>query len=83
MARLIKIGNSQGVRIAKPLVEQAELDRYELDLVLVDEGLLIRPIRPIRQNWEGAFLEMATEGGDAALLDEDAPNRFDEDGWAW
>lgn len=83
MARLIRIGNSQGIRIAKPLVEQGELDRYELELVLVDDGLLIRPIRPIRSGWKDAFREMAAQAGDAPLLNEETPNRFDEDEWAW
>jgi len=83
MARLIRIGNSQGIRIAKPLVEQAELDRHELELVLVDDGLLIRPIRPVRSGWKDAFREMKAQSGDAPLLDEEAPNRFDEDEWAW
>ncbi|HHQ48579.1 MAG TPA: AbrB/MazE/SpoVT family DNA-binding domain-containing protein [Acidobacteria bacterium] len=83
MTRLIRIGNSQGVRIAKPLVEQAGLDRHELELVLVDDGLLIRPIRPVRAGWEEAFREMAAGPGDDPLLDEETPNRFDEDAWEW
>ncbi len=83
MARLIKIGNSQGIRIAKPLVEQAGLARGELELVLVDDGLLIRPVRSVRSGWRDAFRTMAREAGDAPLLDEEAPNRFDRDEWVW
>ena len=32
MAHLVKIGNSQGIRIPKPLVEQAQLEGKELKL---------------------------------------------------
>ena len=43
MATLIKIGNSQGIRIPKPLVEQAQLENRELSLEVTQEGLLIKP----------------------------------------
>ncbi|NOZ94071.1 MAG: AbrB/MazE/SpoVT family DNA-binding domain-containing protein [Acidobacteria bacterium] len=82
MARLIRIGNSQGIRIAKPLVEQARLAGRELELLLVEEGLLIRPIRSARSGWREAFEEMAARAADAPPLDEDAPNRFDDE-WQW
>ena len=45
MATLIKIGNSQGIRIPKPLVEQAQLENRELSLEVTQEGLLIKPIK--------------------------------------
>ena len=43
MAHLIKIGNSQGIRIPKPLIEQAQLQGKELKFQLVAGGLLITP----------------------------------------
>jgi len=43
MTHLVKIGNSQGIRIPKPLVEQAQLEGKELKLQLVSNGLLISP----------------------------------------
>ena len=52
MARLVKIGNSQGIRIPKPLVEQAQLEGKELILQLIGDGLLISPEKQARAGWE-------------------------------
>jgi antitoxin MazE len=57
MTQLIKIGNSQGIRIPKPLVEQAQLDGKELKLQLVDGGLLIIPEKTARQGWKEAIAQ--------------------------
>lgn len=85
MPHLIKIGNSQGVRIPKPLLQQAKLENVELEFVLMDEGLLITPVheKP-RQDWEmrikQVLAEHADEGVDAEWLS--APLTDDED-WEW
>ena len=49
MTHLVKIGNSHGIRIPKPLIEQACLDGRELKLQLVDNGLLISPEKAVRE----------------------------------
>jgi antitoxin MazE len=55
MAHLIRIGNSQGVRIPKPIIEQADLEGKNLAFSIVDEGLLIKPERKAREGWTAAF----------------------------
>ena len=52
MAKIIKIGNSQGIRIPKPIVELANLENVELDFVVLDSGLLITPNKKARIGWE-------------------------------
>ena len=52
MTHIIKIGNSRGIRIPKPLIEQAKLEGKELDLQLVDNGLLITPKKEARDGWK-------------------------------
>jgi antitoxin MazE len=52
MAKIIKIGNSQGIRIPKPIVELANLENIELDFVVLDSGLLITPDKKARLGWE-------------------------------
>lgn len=85
MPQLIKIGNSQGVRIPKPLVQQAKLADTELEFVVVDDGLLIAPVheKP-RRNWEErirtALSAEADEGVDAEWLDADLTA---DEGWEW
>lgn len=55
MAHLIKIGNSQGIRIPQPLIKQANLQDKEFEIQVVDNGLLITPIKKIRKGWEEQF----------------------------
>ena len=76
---IVTIGNSQGVRIPKILLEQSKLKR-EVELEVCAEGILIRDARRARQDWDEAFKTMA-ENGDDALLDEATPTDFDEDEW--
>jgi len=52
MSALIAIGNSQGIRIPKPIIKQAHLEDSELELVVVEEGLLIKPVEKVnREGW--------------------------------
>jgi antitoxin MazE len=80
--RLIRIGNSQGVRIPKPLLRQAGIgDHVELE---VSEGQIsIRPARSVRAGWGEQFAGMRGAGDDA-LLDEGAPGgHWDAEEWEW
>jgi len=53
MTMLTKIGNSQGIRIPKPLIQQAHLENANLELEVLENGLLIKPISNIqRENWK-------------------------------
>ena len=51
MAKIIKIGNSQGIRIPKPIIALANLENIELDFVVLDSGLLITPEKKARVGW--------------------------------
>ncbi len=52
MAHLVKIGNSQGIRIPKPLIQQARLEGKELDIQVVNQGILVTPSKKPREGWE-------------------------------
>ena len=86
MTRLTAIGNSRGIRIPKPLIKQAKLEDRELELIVIDRGLLIRPIyKPSRTNWADNIkwvLEKNRDKKDEALLD-DFLNDSDLDDWTW
>ena len=52
MTMLTKIGNSQGIRIPKPLIQQAHLENVNLELEVLENGLLIKPINNTgRETW--------------------------------
>ena len=52
MAKIVKIGNSQGVRIPKPLISLANLENQELDFIVLDSGLLITSEKKSRVGWQ-------------------------------
>ncbi|HEX8844359.1 MAG TPA: AbrB/MazE/SpoVT family DNA-binding domain-containing protein [Pyrinomonadaceae bacterium] len=81
--RIVKIGNSQGVRIPKLLLERSNLVE-EVELEAEDNRIIIRSTKQPRQDWERAFQTMA-ERGDDALLDKDllTQTQWDEDEWQW
>jgi antitoxin MazE len=80
--RIVRIGNSQGIRIPKLLLEQTNLGG-EVELELQEDRIVIRPVSPVRQHWEEAFKAMA-ERSDDALLDGDVfiSTTWDEE-WEW
>jgi antitoxin MazE len=55
MAHLVKIGNSQGIRIPKPLIQQAHLEGKELDIQVVNQGILVTPSKKPREGWKKAI----------------------------
>ena len=80
---IVRIGNSQGIRIPKPLLEQTGL-QGEVEITAQDGSLVIRPLKQPREDWGAAFQEMAQRGDDA-LLDAAAPtlSTWDEEEWEW
>jgi len=79
--RIVRIGNSRGIRIPKPLLEQARL-REEVELEVLDNRLVISSPDHPRTGWEAAFRAMAAAGDDQ-LLDAPAPTTFDRTDWEW
>ncbi|MHB1225828.1 MAG: AbrB/MazE/SpoVT family DNA-binding domain-containing protein [Gemmatimonadaceae bacterium] len=80
-ARIVRIGNSQGIRIPKPLLEQAGLGE-EVELRVEGSRLVIESAARPRAGWAAAFAAMHSTGDDV-LLDEAAPTDFDRDEWVW
>jgi len=81
--RIVKIGNSHGIRIPKLLLDQADLGE-EVELELRGDQIVVRPAYRARHNWEDQFKAMA-EQGDDKLLDGDLviPTAWDEEEWEW
>lgn len=79
--RIVRIGNSQGVRLPRPLLEQAGLGE---DVVLrASPGrIVIEAARAPRAGWADAAKAMHAAGDDA-LLDAPTVTRFDIEDWEW
>jgi len=70
MAHLVKIGNSQGIRIPKPLILQAHLEGKELDIQVVNQGILVTPSRKPREGWEKTIETIIASKGSEATDNE-------------
>ncbi|HQU73192.1 MAG TPA: AbrB/MazE/SpoVT family DNA-binding domain-containing protein [Calditrichia bacterium] len=82
--RIVRIGNSQGIRIPKLIIEQlGKPDAVELEIK--NNQLIISPITTPRSGWGEAFERMAADG------DEQSPeisfpqidDPWQETEWTW
>ena len=80
-ARIIRIGNSRGLRLPKALIELAELSD-EVELRAEPGRLIVQAVREPRVGWADAARRMRAAGDDA-LLDQPTATRFDEEEWKW
>ena len=79
--RIIKIGNSQGIRIPKLLLEQSGMNG-EVEIDFDGDHLTIRSVAHPRAGWDEAFARMSANGDDV-MLDESVPTEWDETEWEW
>ena len=61
MAKIIQIGNSQGIRIPKPLIALANLEGKELEYVVMDSGLLKKKKKKVRVGWENDIDDLSID----------------------
>jgi antitoxin MazE len=81
--RIVRIGNSRGVRIPKPLLDLAGLaPDAEVELRASPQGLEIRPAARPRAGWAEAAAR-ARQAGQGQLLDAPTPTEFDTKEWTW
>ncbi len=81
--RVVRIGNSRGIRIPKVLLEQTGLPEV-VEISAEGDSLVIRPANRPRAGWAAAFQQMATRGDDG-LLDAAGPTvcNWDKTEWEW
>lgn len=79
--RIVRIGNSKGIRIPKTLFDKAQLPE-DVELHAKRGRLIVQAARHARSGWAEAAKRMHT-GGDDALLDEPPPAKFDREDWKW
>lgn len=79
--RIVKIGNSQGIRIPKLLLEQSGIGE-EVEIEVQDSYLILRAASRSRAGWEEEFAAMA-EQHDDALLDDAPVTEWDHQEWEW
>jgi antitoxin MazE len=79
--RIVKIGNSRGIRVPKILLDQAQLPD-EVELHAEPGRLVVQATRRPRAGWAKAAQAMRTRTHDG-LFDEPIATRFDREEWEW
>ena len=82
-ARVVKIGNSHGIRIPKLLLDQTGI-MDDVELEVENTQIIIRPISNPRPGWDDAFRTMAKSGHDTLIDGNDTiSNSWDDEDWQW
>jgi len=82
--KIVKIGNSRGIRIPKSFIDESGL-KSEVELEVTEGKIIIKPISKSRESWESAFHKMS-QNKDDVLLDSKELSRlstWDEEEWEW
>ena len=80
-ARIVRIGNSRGIRIPKVWLEQLRLGE-EVELSVEQDKLVVRRARVPREGWSEEFQRMAQRQDDR-MVDQPVAGRWDEEEWEW
>ena len=73
---IINVGNSKGILLSKTILEKYGFEE-KIELVMKQDHLELKPVKPPRQGWDEVFKEMHEKGEDR-LLDDDV---LDDDLW--
>jgi len=79
-AQIVRIGNSQGIRIPKVLLEESGISG-EVELEIAGEGILIRKVCKPRAGWDEAFRAFADADDDLSPVE--VSSDFDRKDWQW
>ena len=81
--KIIRIGNSKGIRLSKSLIEQYNM-KDEVLLEAKKNSIVIRPVENPRADWEKSFKKMRLRG-DNVLLDDgtELDSEWDQTEWQW
>lgn len=79
---IIRIGNSQGIRIPKILLEQSQLGP-EVELEVEEQKIVIRAATRPRQGWEEKMRLLAEQGDDHLAAELPAPTAWEQNEWQW
>ena len=81
--KVVQIGNSRGIRLPKPMLEQAGIDQ-EVEIEIQGNTLVLRPVRKsARQDWSRAFQMMAEHGDDQLLEGSEVRTDWERSEWEW
>jgi antitoxin MazE len=85
ITKIIKIGNSKGIRIPKYIFDKSTLKVEEFEIEVKDDKIILRPATKVRDNWDKAFQRMSKNEDDVLLNKEYLKNSSSggNEEWEW
>lgn len=84
ITKVIKIGNSRGIRIPKSIIDQSGIQN-EVELEVHEGKIIIKSLPDLRKSWSSTFKKMSKLKDDQ-MLDKDAlisQSSWDKEEWTW
>lgn len=81
-AQIVQIGNSQGLRIPKILLEESGI-KGEVELEIHADGILIRNVSKPRADWDKKFELLRDHDDDVPVAESQANSHFEAKEWQW
>lgn len=79
-AQIIQIGNSQGIRIPKAVLEETNISG-EVELEITPDGILIKNIKKPRGDWDAIFKSLSEIDDDLSV--RETSTDFAKKEWQW
>jgi antitoxin MazE len=79
-AQIIRIGNSQGIRIPKAILEQCHISNT-VEMTVENDKLILSAAK-VREGWAESFQEMAINHDDELIIEDTISSEYDEE-WEW
>lgn len=81
LVSVISIGNSKGIRIPKPILDQLQV-KDQLDLEINNSQIILKPIKNVpRDGWDESFAKMHDLNED--LLIDESVTDSEAFEWVW
>ncbi|MGH2632971.1 MAG: AbrB/MazE/SpoVT family DNA-binding domain-containing protein [Tepidiformaceae bacterium] len=80
--KLVRVGNSRGVRIPQVLLKESGLSD-EVDISVEDGAVILRPVSNARATWGSVFTRLGSAEPDPALDNDGLATMFDQEEWTW
>jgi antitoxin MazE len=79
-SRIVQVGNSQGIRLPKAMLELSGI-KDNIEIEVRDNQIVITAATKPRVGWHDAFAQMASDGDELEPLE--VKNSWDETEWNW
>jgi len=79
-AKVIRIGNSKGIRIPAYILKECNI-KEKIRLEVKDSKIIITPMDKPRKNWDKKFKEMKNNREDKLIISDNVG--LDAEDWEW